>query len=47
MDARELILLALLIVVLITGIVAGSLWLIAQLKPLLNILLLFFLVAAG
>ncbi|WP_288439686.1 hypothetical protein [uncultured Bifidobacterium sp.] len=47
MDTKEFILLALLIVVLVTGIVAGCLWLIAQLKPLLGILLLFFLVAAG
>lgn len=47
MDTKEFILLALLIVVLVTGIVAGCLWLIAHLGSLCGLLLLFFLIASG
>lgn len=44
---RELITLAVMLILLVAGVVSGGLWLISHLKPLLHLLLLLFLAASG
>lgn len=47
MKRRDMFLLALLLIAVVIGIVGGCLWLVLNLEPLLHLLFLFFLVAAG
>ena len=47
MEHRDAFLLALLLAALVIGIVGGGIWLIIHLKPLLHLLLIMFLAAAG
>ena len=44
---RELVPLAVMLILLVAGVVSGGLWLVSHLKPLLHLLLLLFLIAAG
>lgn len=44
---RELVPLAVMLILLVAGVVSGGLWLISHLKPLLHLLLLLFLAASG
>lgn len=44
---RELIPLAFMLILLVAGVVSGGLWLVSHLKPLLHLLLMFFLIATG
>ena len=47
MERHDMFLLALLLAALVIGIVGGGIWLIIHLKPLLHLLLIMFLAAAG
>jgi hypothetical protein len=44
---RELVPLAVMLILLVAGVVSGGLWLVSHLKPLLHLLLLLFLAASG
>jgi hypothetical protein len=44
---RELVPLAVMLILLVAGVVSGGLWLVSHLKPLLHLMLILFLAASG